>query len=112
MARGMVPVVGTLDDAQILTEGAHAADAVINAASADHPGSVITLVSALKHRGNLLVNTTGSAIVEALNRDPAIGRAEALRCAMLAMIEDASDPWSAYPDYWGPFSVIGKAARQ
>jgi CHAT domain-containing protein len=49
---------------------------------------------------------------EALERDPVIGRAEALRRAMLAMIEDASDPWGAYPDYRGPFSVIGEGGRQ
>jgi hypothetical protein len=35
---------------------------------------------------------------DALKMDPAIGRAEALRRAMLAMIENASDPWNAYPD--------------
>ena len=27
---------------------------------------------------------------------------------MLAMIEDTSDPWNAYPDYWGPFSIFGE----
>jgi hypothetical protein len=39
--------------------------------------------------------------IDALKKDPAIGRAEALRRAMLAMIEDPSNPWNAYPDYWG-----------
>jgi hypothetical protein len=37
-----------------------------------------------------------------------IGRAEALRRAMLAMIEDVSNSWNAYPDYWGPFSIVGE----
>jgi uncharacterized protein YbjT (DUF2867 family) len=44
-ARGIAPVVGTLDDPEILTKAAQAADAVINAASADHAGSVFTLVT-------------------------------------------------------------------
>ena len=62
-ARGINPVVGTLDDPEILTSAAQAADAVIHAASADHPGSVVTLVTALERNGKLLINTTGSAIV-------------------------------------------------
>jgi nucleoside-diphosphate-sugar epimerase len=61
--RGIDPVVGTLDDAEILTEAARAADAVIHTASADHPGSVVTLVTALERSGKLLIHTTGSAIV-------------------------------------------------
>ena len=42
---------------------ADAADAVIHAASADHPGSVVTLVSALERSGKTLIYTTGSGIV-------------------------------------------------
>jgi nucleoside-diphosphate-sugar epimerase len=61
--RGINPVVGTLDDCEILTKAAQAADAVIHAASADHSGSVVTLVSALERSGKLLINTSGSAIV-------------------------------------------------
>jgi hypothetical protein len=38
---------------------------------------------------------------------PTIGRAEALRRAMLGMIADTANPWHAYPDYWAAFSVIG-----
>jgi nucleoside-diphosphate-sugar epimerase len=61
--RGIDPVVGTLDDVDILTAAAQAADAVIHTASADHPGSVVTLVTALERSGKLLIHTTGSAIV-------------------------------------------------
>jgi nucleoside-diphosphate-sugar epimerase len=61
--RGIAPVVGTLDDPEILSKAAQAADAVINAASADHAGSVITLVTALERSGKLLIHTTGSSIV-------------------------------------------------
>ena len=61
--RGIEPVLGTLDDSEILTNAAHAADAVIHAASADHPGSVVTLVAALERSGKTLICTTGSGIV-------------------------------------------------
>ena len=61
--RGIEPVLGNLDDSEIVTNAAHAADAVIHAASADHPGSVVTLVAALERSGKTLICTTGSGIV-------------------------------------------------
>lgn len=39
---------------------------------------------------------------------PNIGRAEALRQAMLAYLNDASSPRNAYPAFWGPFALIGE----
>jgi nucleoside-diphosphate-sugar epimerase len=57
------PVVGDLDDAETLGREARAADAVINAASADHPGAVDTLLAAVGRTGKLLIHTSGSAIV-------------------------------------------------
>jgi uncharacterized protein YbjT (DUF2867 family) len=44
--RGVTPILGTLDEAAILTDGARQADAVINAASTDDQGVVETLVAA------------------------------------------------------------------
>jgi nucleoside-diphosphate-sugar epimerase len=61
--RGITPILGTLDEAAVLTGGARQADAVINAASADHSGAVETLVAALGRSGKLLIHTSGSSIV-------------------------------------------------
>lgn len=43
-----------------------------------------------------------------LARSPAIGRAEALRQAMITISTDEKDPWSGYPTFWGAFSLIGE----
>jgi CHAT domain-containing protein len=45
-----------------------------------------------------------------LKLDPGIGRAEALRQAMLAYLGDSSSPRNAYPGFWGPFALIGEGA--
>ena len=51
-AVGIEPVLGTLDDADVLAREARAADAVVNAASSDHRGAV-----------EALVHTSGSSVV-------------------------------------------------
>ncbi len=47
-----------------------------------------------------------------LKTDPKIGRAEALRQAMLAYLNDTSSPKNAYPAFWGPFALIGEGAAR
>ena len=43
-----------------------------------------------------------------LARDPSLSRAEALREAMLALIDDPSKPLEAFPAFWAPFVVVGE----
>jgi nucleoside-diphosphate-sugar epimerase len=62
-ALGMDAVIGTLDDSQLLAQQAHAADAVINAASSDHRGAVEALLDALRGSNKVFLHTSGSSIV-------------------------------------------------
>ena len=62
-ARGIVPVLGTLDDGEVLSEAARAADAVIDAASADHPACANTFLAALEGSGKVYLRTSGTSIV-------------------------------------------------
>jgi len=47
--------------------------------------------------------------IREMARDPKVGRAEALRRAMLILI-DHGDPQEAHPAYWAPFVVVGDGA--
>lgn len=60
---GMIPVVGTLDDAERLASAAAGADLVINAASSDHLGAVQAMLAALAGSDKLFIHTSGSSIV-------------------------------------------------
>jgi uncharacterized protein YbjT (DUF2867 family) len=60
---GIDPVLGSLDDSNIVTEAARAADAVINAASSDHRPVVETVLKALAGTGKPFIQTSGSSIV-------------------------------------------------
>ena len=62
-AHGIEPVIGSLDDAALLQAEARAADAVINAASSDHRGTVEALIAALSDSGKCLIHSSGSSIV-------------------------------------------------
>lgn len=62
-AFGIVPVHGTLDDHDLLTREARAADAVINAASSDNRAAVDIFLAALSGSGKALIHTSGSSIV-------------------------------------------------
>jgi nucleoside-diphosphate-sugar epimerase len=62
-AIGIAPVVGTLDDAELLTAEARNADGVVNAASSDHLGAVQALLAGLAASGKPMIHTSGSSIV-------------------------------------------------
>lgn len=62
-AQGIEPLSGTLDDADLLADAAHAADAVINAANAEHRGVVEAILAGLAGTDKPFVQTSGSSIV-------------------------------------------------
>jgi nucleoside-diphosphate-sugar epimerase len=62
-ARGVEPVLGSLDDAALLTEQARRSDGVIHTASADHAPAVVALISGLAGSGKPLLHTSGSSII-------------------------------------------------
>ncbi|KUR75312.1 epimerase [Novosphingobium sp. Fuku2-ISO-50] len=62
-ARGIEPVIGSLDDVETLARVAQASDAVIHAADADHEASVDALLDALAGSGKLFIHTSGSSII-------------------------------------------------
>lgn len=61
--RGIEPVLGTLDDTELLRREAGASDGVVNTASADHEGSVRAFIAGLQGSGKPLVHTSGSSVV-------------------------------------------------
>lgn len=60
---GIQPVMGALDDFDLLIKTAKSSDAVINTANADHLGSVQALLEGLKGSGKPLLHTSGSSVV-------------------------------------------------
>jgi nucleoside-diphosphate-sugar epimerase len=61
--RDITPVVGTLDDLDVLDNAARAADAVINAANADNPFAARVLIDALRGSGKRFVQTSGTTVI-------------------------------------------------
>jgi nucleoside-diphosphate-sugar epimerase len=62
-ARGIVPVPGSLADADVLRAAARGADAVINAANSDNWDAVDALLEALAGTGKAFIQTSGTSIV-------------------------------------------------
>jgi nucleoside-diphosphate-sugar epimerase len=61
--QGIDPILGTLDDADLLFAQARAADAVIDAASSDHEASARALVAGLEGSSKPMIHTSGASVV-------------------------------------------------
>lgn len=46
-----------------------------------------------------------------LRRDPRMGRAEAFRRAMVALLDDDRRRWAAHPSAWAPFVIVGEGGQ-
>lgn len=60
---GIEPVVGTLEDLDLLAREARQADAVVNAASSDNRPPVEAMLDALAGSGKPFIHTSGSSVV-------------------------------------------------
>jgi CHAT domain-containing protein/Tfp pilus assembly protein PilF len=72
-----------------------------------YAGARALLVSDWAVDSDAAVLLTTHAFAE-LRQDPTIGRAEALRRSMQAIIKDTSRPDAAHPSFWAPFVVVGE----
>ena len=73
-----------------------------------YAGARALLVSHWPVRSDAAIDLTTHTFA-ALAADPNLGRAEALRKAMLALVDQGGG--YAYPAVWAPFVVVGEGAR-
>ncbi len=62
-SHGISPVLGSLDDLDVLRAEAARCDAVINAASSDHEPSAVAMLEVLAGTGKAFIHTSGTSIV-------------------------------------------------
>ncbi|SDF24995.1 Nucleoside-diphosphate-sugar epimerase [Mucilaginibacter pineti] len=61
-ARGITPVLGSLDDSDLLTQEARSSDGVINTADSDHRGAIKALIEGLAGSDKPLLHTSGTGL--------------------------------------------------
>jgi CHAT domain-containing protein len=87
--------------------GAQGADALSGLARAFfYAGARALLVSHWSVYSEATVKLITKA-VSTMSTDTSVGRSEALRRSMMAMIEKG-EPYEAHPAYWAPFVVVGE----
>lgn len=69
-------------------------------------GAQTLLVSHWPVRDDAAARLTAHAFAE-IKADPALGKAEAMRRAMVTLAQDGTDPTLAHPTAWAPFFVVG-----
>ena len=73
-----------------------------------HAGSRSLLVSHWYVASEAAQRLTTGMLAELARAGPGLGRAEALRRSMLALLDDAGRPDLAHPGFWAPFVVVGE----
>ncbi len=124
-SQGGNPADGLLKASQVASLNLHADLVILSACNTDAPDNgpfadgFSGLARAFLYAGtrSLLVSHWGigsvvtvpltTGFVANLSADPAIGKAEALRRSMLAMI-DSEDPTLRHPSSWAAFSLVGE----
>jgi CHAT domain-containing protein len=76
-----------------------------------YAGARALLVSHWAVASNAATRLTTSTF-QFIKSETNIGRAEALRRAMLAYLNDTSESQNAYPAFWAPFEIVGEGARK